>query len=180
MPNDTLIVTIPCDTIALLLAVRRDEEDGVAAVIDRLARSHFVHVPDEREPDPRHESEPISQRPRGKYPYEFLGEEAAADTLGKLLVDVLQWFAYLDADFLEKFSEGQGRTRRFLTRNPKAIYPGREDLSNRTAEVCQEFTPRTKRSGVVRAVITTERGAQAAGAREAEGAATSLSVQFNR
>ena len=137
MPNDALNVTIPCDTIALLLAVRRNEEDGVAAVIDRLARSHFVAVPDEREPDPRYESEPISHRPRGKYPFEFLGEEGATDTLGKLLVDVLQWFAYLDADFLEKFSEGQGRSRRFLTRDPKDIYPGREDLSNYTAEVCQ-------------------------------------------
>ncbi len=137
MPNDMLLVTLPCDTIALLLAVRRDEENDVATVIGRLARSHFVPVPDEREPDPRHESEPISQRPRGKYPYEFLGEEGAADTLGKLLVDILQWFAYLDADFLEKYSEGQGRTRRFLTRNPKGIYPGRDDLTKYTAEVCQ-------------------------------------------
>ncbi len=148
MPNDTLLVTIPCDTIALLLAVRRDEEDGVAAVIDRLARSHFVPVPDEREPSPRHESEPISQQPKGKYPYEFLGEEGAADTLGKLLVDVLQWFAYLDADFLEKFSEGQGRTRRFVTRDPKGIYPGREDLSNYTAKVCQGWWVGTNYSRV--------------------------------
>lgn len=51
-------------------------------------------------------------------------------------MDVLQWFAHLDADFLAKFSEGHGRTRRFLTRDPKAIYPDREDLSNYTAEVC--------------------------------------------
>ena len=29
MPNDTLLVSIPCDTIALLLAVRRDEDEGV-------------------------------------------------------------------------------------------------------------------------------------------------------
>ncbi len=136
MPNDALTDTIPCDTITLLLAVRRDEEDGVAAVIDRLARSHFVPVPDEREPDPGHESETISQRPKGKYPYEFLGEDGAANTLGKLLVDALEWFAYLDSNFLEKYSEERGRTRRFLTRNPKGIYPGREDLSNYTAEVC--------------------------------------------
>ena len=136
MPNDTLLVTIPCDTIALLLAVRRDEEDGVAAVIDRLARSHFAPVAEERKPDPRHESELISRRPTGKYRYVLLGEEGAADTLGKLLAGVLRRFADLDADILEKFSEGQGRTRRFLTRNPKAIYPGREDLSNYTAEVC--------------------------------------------
>lgn len=33
-----LLVTLPCDTVALLLAVHRDEEDGVATVIDRLAR----------------------------------------------------------------------------------------------------------------------------------------------
>ncbi len=135
MPNDMLLVTLPSDTIALLLAVRRDEEDGVATVINRLAQSHFAPVPDEREADPGHESEPISQQPRGKYRYEFLGEEGAADTLGKLLSGVLRRFADLDAEFLEKFSEGQGRTRRFLTRDPKGIYPGREDLSNYTAEV---------------------------------------------
>ena len=137
MPNDTLLVTIPCDTIALLLAARRDEEDGVAAVIDRLARSHVSPVLDECEPDSRHESEPVSQREKGKYPYEFLGEEGAADTLGKLLAGVLRRFADLDAGFLQKFSEGQGRTRRFLTRDPKGIYPGREDLSNYTVEVCR-------------------------------------------
>lgn len=137
MPNDTLLVTIPCDTIALLLAVRRDEEDGVAAVIERLARSHVSLVLDEREPDPRHDSEPISQRSSGKYRYEILGEEGAADTLGKLLAGILRRFADLDADFLGKFSEGQGRTRRFLTRNPKGIYPGRDDLTKFTVEVCQ-------------------------------------------
>ena len=39
MPNDTLLVPLSCDTVAVLLAVRHNDEDGVAAVIDRLARS---------------------------------------------------------------------------------------------------------------------------------------------
>ena len=32
MQSDTLLVTIPYDTIALLLAVRRDEDVSVAAI----------------------------------------------------------------------------------------------------------------------------------------------------
>lgn len=137
MSNDMLLVSIPCDTIALLLDVRRGEEDGVAAVIERLARSHVSPVLDECEPDLRPLSEPVFRRPRGKYRYEFLGEEGAADTLGGFLVDVLQRFAELDSGFLEKFSKRRGRTRRYLSRCASEIYPGREDLRNLTAEVGQ-------------------------------------------
>ncbi len=148
MRNDMVLVELSCDTVALLLAVRRDQENGVGAVIDRLALLKFPPVLDEHELCPRHESEPISQRPRGKYQYDFLGEEGAAETLGELLVDVLQCFADLDENFLEKYSEGRGRTRRFVARNPLAIYPGREDLSNYTAKVCQGWWVGTNYSRV--------------------------------
>ena len=136
MPNDMQLVTLPCDTIAILFALRRDKEDGVAAVIDRIARSHLSPVPDERGSVLGCEPEPISTRPQGKYRCRILGEEKAVDTLRELLVDVLRRFAARDSAFLQRFSEGQGRTRRFLARNPEAIYPGRADLSNYTAEVC--------------------------------------------
>ena len=66
MRNDMVLVELSCDTVALLLAVRRDQENGVGAVIDRLALLKFPPVLDEHEPCPRHESEPISRRPRGK------------------------------------------------------------------------------------------------------------------
>lgn len=136
MPNDTLLVPLSCDTVAVLLAVRRNDEDGVAAVIDRLARSQVPPVPGERGPVPRHEPDPVPKRPRGKYRYHLLGEERAVGTLRELLVDVLSRLAARDRGFLERFSEGQGRTRRFLARNPEAIYPGRRDLSSYTAGVC--------------------------------------------
>lgn len=136
MPNDTLLVPLSCDTVAFLLSLRRNDDNGLVAVIDRLARFHLPPVPDEREPAPRHVPEPISKRPRGKYRYHLLGEERAIDTLRELLVDVLGRLAARDTGFLQGFSEGQGRSRRFLARNPKAIYPGREDLSNYTTEVC--------------------------------------------
>ncbi len=135
MPNETLLVTLPCDTMALLFAIRHDEEESVGAVIDRLVRAHSVPIPDQSQPNPEHESESISQRSRGKYRYELLGEEGTADTLGKLLVGVLERFADLDSTFLERYGEGQGRTRRFLTRDPKAIYPGRDYLSKYAAPV---------------------------------------------
>ena len=148
MRNDMVLVELSCDTVALLLAVRRDQEDGVGAVIERLAKLKFPPVLNEQESCPRHESEPTSRRPRGKYQYDFLGEEGAAETLGELLVDVLQRFADLDANFLQRFSEGQGRTRRFVARNPSAIYPGREDLCNYTTEVCQGWWVGTNYSRV--------------------------------
>ena len=137
MPNNLLFVPLPCDTIARLLADRRDEEDGIAAVINRLARSRLSSVPGDTEPNRKHEPDPISRRPRGKYRYELLGEEGAADTLGKLLVSVLRRLADLDASFLEKYGQGQGRTRLFVSRNPSTMYLGREDLSKYTVEVCQ-------------------------------------------
>ena len=135
MPNETLLATLPCNTMALLLAIRHDEEESVGAVIDRLVRAQSIPIPDHRQPNPDHESGPISQRSRGRYRYELLSEEGTADTLGKLLVGVLERFADLDSTFLQRYSEGQGRTRRFLTRDPEAIYPGRYDLSNYTAPV---------------------------------------------
>lgn len=135
MANDTQTVALSCDTIDLLLAARQDDEEGVAPVIDRLALSYCPPVVDGREPIVNHEIEPVFQRPSGKYHYQFLGDEGAADTLGALLVKILEQFADLDAGFLEKFSRLEGRSRRFLARNPKAIYPGREDLSHYTAEV---------------------------------------------
>ena len=148
MRNDMVLVELSCDTVALLLAVRCDQEDGVGAVIDRLAQLKFPPVLDEQESRPRHESEPISRRPRGKYQYDFLGKEGASETLGKLLVDVLQCFADLDDNFLKRFSERHGRSRRFVARNPSAIYPGREDLSDYTAEVCQGWWVGTNYSRV--------------------------------
>lgn len=148
MANDMIFVTLPCDTVALLLAIRNDGEDSIDAVIDRLARAYCAPVADDYRPNIGCKSEPVSPQPRKKYQYEFLGEEGTANTLGELLADILRSFADLDAEFLEKFSEGQGRIRRFLARNPKAIYPGREDLSNCSAEVCQGWWVGTNYSRV--------------------------------
>ena len=136
MPNDTLLVPLSCDTVAVLLSVRGNDENDLAAVIDRLARSQLPPVPDDREPEPKHEPEPISKRPQGKYRYHLLGEERAVDTLREALVDVLRGLAASDKGFLQRYSEGQGRTRRFLARNPEAIYPGRKGLTNYKAQVC--------------------------------------------
>lgn len=136
MANDMIFVTLPCDTVALLLAIRNDREDSIDAVIDRIARAYSASVAVECRLNASYNPEPVSPQPGKKYRYDFLGEEGTANTLGDLLVDILRSFADLDAEFLEKFSEGQGRVRRFLARNPKAIYPGREDLSNYSAEVC--------------------------------------------
>lgn len=138
MPNNTLLVALSTDTISRLVAHRRKGENGVAAVIDRLARTGPPNDP-RRQPKPasRPRSMPVRRKPRGKYRYELLGEEGVADTLGGLLADILRRFADLDSSFLEKYSRQTGRTRRFLTRDPKAIYPGREDLSGCAAEVCR-------------------------------------------
>ena len=39
-------------------------------------------------------------------------------------------------------------SRRFIARNPKAIYPGREELSHRTARVCRGWWVGTNYSRV--------------------------------
>ena len=126
-----------CNKPPVLPAVRNDEEDGVAMVIDRLARFHISPPPRDYGPNPRLEPEPTFQPPWGKYRYQFLGEEGAADTLGALTADILRRIAALYPDFLDKYSQRRGRTRRFIARDPKAIYAGREDLSHLTTEVCR-------------------------------------------
>ena len=137
MPSRILPVAVPSDTVARLLALRSCDTEGLADVIDRLARAQYSPLADEPRPNPRHELAPTPQGPRGKYRYNFLSEEGAADTLGELLADVLRRFSDLDTTFLNQYSQREGRTRRFLARNPKAIYPGREDLSEYTTMVCQ-------------------------------------------
>ena len=136
MPNDTLLIPLSRDTIAALLAVRRKNETGVVAVIERLARPRLLMAPGGRGPVLRRELDRVSERPRGKYRYHLLGKERAADMLREMLVDVLRQLAARDPRFLQSYSEGQGRSRRFLARNPEAIHPGRRDLCHYTAEVC--------------------------------------------
>jgi len=70
-----------------------------------------------------------------KYDFDLLGERYSANTLGDVLVSVLQAFHEIDNSFLSRFAREVGRTRPMLARDPTDLYPGRADLARYSREV---------------------------------------------
>lgn len=71
------------------------------------------------------------RRRGGRRELEFvlLGTKRRCKTYTDVLVEVIQQLALQDPQFLRRFSEQGGRTRRYVARKPEELYPDRPDLA---------------------------------------------------
>ena len=135
MPGFLLEARVPMkhDTLATLLKIRSSQDETLDEVIQRLAKKSSMPV----QPRIQRYSERNPSSSSKTYRVTLFGETLIAATLSDVLVRVLREFAELDEAFLPRFSQEHGRTRRHVARDPKAIYPGRPDLSR----FCRQITP---------------------------------------
>lgn len=127
MNTDIALVPLKQDTIAKLFTIRSSQDETLDGLIQRLANQ-------ESKPSQRGSS-PRKAPSRGTYLITLLGERFTVSTLGEVLVAVLRELTNLDSEFLPRFSQEHGHTRRYVARKAEALYPGRPDLAHYHCEV---------------------------------------------
>ncbi len=132
MKSETIFVPLRQETLAAILESGVGSHESIDEKIMGLVR---VSEGDICERPPKHDSGSNGSPPFGRYRMELLGESWCVSSLREVLVTVLGILADLDSKFLQQFSFAGGRTRKFVARHREAIYPGRNDLVQYTAEV---------------------------------------------
>ena len=141
-PSPTVLVSLRESTVAMLMALRSDDEtlDAVTARCADLARNASPNekapVPVLAPPAPASIAPPVvsttSTWPAstsGTYVASVLGEPVGADTLGALLRNVVDAIHELDPAAIERLSEMKARIRRYVAREREQVHGGRRDLS---------------------------------------------------
>ncbi len=148
MSSDFVLIPLRSDTLAQVLAARKDGE-SIDKCIARITK--VAGMPKRRRPTPEPPDIPVGAT---KYHGILFGQELPADTLGDLLVVALRRLAQRNPGFLERLSRETRRKRRIVARNAVDLYPGRPDLSVYAKEVMQGWWVGTNYSKCdVRAIL---------------------------
>ncbi len=148
MSSDFVLIPLRSDTLAQVLAARKDGE-SIDKCIARITK--VAGMPKRRRPTPDPPDIPVGAT---KYHANLFGQELPADTLGDLLVVALRRLAQRHLGFLERLSRETRRKRRIVARNAEDLYPGRPDLSVYAKEVTQGWWVGTNYSKCdVRAIL---------------------------
>ena len=135
MESETIFVPLRQETLAALLGNGGGSHESIDEKIMGLVRVSREEI---RERPPKPDSRSNDSSSFGRYRFELLGESWCVRNLREVLVSALGTLSDLDADFLQQFSFGGGRTRHYVARRREAIYPGREDL----VPLSGDFQPR--------------------------------------
>jgi hypothetical protein len=140
-PSPTVFVTLRESTVAMLMALRSDEEtlDAVMARCADLAQKvspiTTIETPALAKPSPTEPTPPVvaavSTWPEvtsGTYVALVLGVPVGARTLGELLGNVVDAIHDLDAAAINRLSEMKARTRHYVACEPENVHAGRRDL----------------------------------------------------
>ena len=122
---ENFLVSLPEQTVARLMNLRRFPSERVADVVERLA------VTNELRAKAQDENSLSVSGSRGRYVLRVLGESKTVGTLAEALSCAINTLADLDSGILKRLENTGGRTRRYVARSQAAIHPGRDDLNSR-------------------------------------------------
>lgn len=140
-PSPSVFVSLRESTVAMLVALRSDDEslDAVTArCADLTRKASLSDTFPARDFAPLSPDEPthpvvaiVSTWPEttsGFYVASVFGVPIGADTLGALLRNVVDAIHDLDLQAIERLSRMKARTRRYVAREREQVHAGRRDL----------------------------------------------------